>query len=127
MSGQTCIDGTATHPGSSTAQGHRAVHSDTECWARAQEFLTELIGCPPDDLLWDDTHHLQGHGHLNGCELIVIAPRDDAHHTVVLTAQDWDAVRRSSTDRRLDLLNACAITDHQRLVSAIRRSRAIAC
>ena len=52
----------------------------------------------------DGTFHLQGHGHLHGRELIVIAARDDDHQTVVLTAEDWDAVHRASTDQRRDLL-----------------------
>jgi hypothetical protein len=108
---------------SDSSDADRAVRPDSECWARASEFLTELIGSPPDDLLWDDTHHLQGHGHLHGRELIVIAPRDDDHQTVVLTAEDWDAVRRASTDRRRDLLNACAITDHNRLVTVLSDHR----
>ena len=98
----------------------RVVRSDSECRARASEFLTELIGSPPDDLQWDDTHHLQGHGHLDGHELVVIAPRDDLHQTVVLTAEDWDAVSRASIDQRRDLLATCAIADHNRLVAVLR-------
>ena len=107
--------------GSSDAD--RVVRPDIECWARASEFLTELIGSPPDDLRWDDTHRLRGHGHLHGRELIVIAPRDDDHQTVVLTAEDWDAVRRASTDQRRDLLNSCAITDNSRLVAVLSDQR----
>ena len=108
---------------SASSDDDRAVRPDTECWARASEFLTELIGSPPDDLLWDDTYHLQGHGHLHGREVVVIAPRDDDHQTVVLTAEDWDAVRRASTDQRRDLLNACAIADHNRLVAVLSDHR----
>ena len=92
---------------------------DVECRATASEFLTELIGSPPEDLLWDDTHLLQGHSRLDGLELVVIAPRDDDHHTVVLTAEDWDAVRRANADQRRDLLDTCAIADHKRLVAVI--------
>ena len=108
---------------SDSSDADRAVRPDSECWARASEFLTELIGSPPDDLLWDDTYHLQGHGHFHGRELIVIAPRDDDHQTVVLTAEDWDAVRRASTDQRRDLLNACALIDHNRLVAVLSDQR----
>lgn len=97
----------------------RVGRPDAVCRARATEFLFELIGSSLDDLLWDDTHHLQGHGHLHGRELVVIAPRDDDHRTVVLTAEDWDAVRRASTDQRRDLLDTCAIADHDRLVAVI--------
>ena len=106
-----------------SSDADRVVRSDAECWARASEFLTELIGSPPDDLLWDDTHHLQGHGHVGGRELIVIAPRDDDHQTIVLTTEDWDIVRWASTDQRRDLLNACAIADHNRLVSVLADQR----
>ena len=97
----------------------QAARPDIECRAKASEFLTELIGSPPEDLLWDDTHHLQGHSQLHGRELVVIAPRDEYHQTVVLTAEDWDAVRRANTDQRRDLLDACAIADHKRLVAVI--------
>ena len=108
---------------SASSDADRAVRTDIECWARASEFLTELIGSPPDHLLWDDTHHLRGHGHIGGRELIVIAPRDDDHQTVVLTVEDWDAVRRASTDQRRDLLNALAIADHNRLVAVLSGHR----
>ena len=98
----------------------RRVRSDSESQAIAREFLTVLIGTAPDDLEWDDTHHLQGHGHLDGHELIVIAPRDDQHRTIVLIAEDWDAVSRATADQRRGLLEACAIADHNRLVAVLR-------
>ena len=101
----------------------RTVRPDIECRAKASEFLSELIGSPPDDLRWDDTYRLQGHGHVRGCELIVIAPRDDDHLTVVLTAEDWDAVRQADTDQRRHLLDACAIADHNRLVAVLSEDR----
>jgi hypothetical protein len=104
---------------SDSSDADRAVRPDSECWARASEFLTELIGSPPDGLLWDDTYHLQGHSHLHGRELVVIAARDDDHRTVVLTGEDWDAVRRASTDQRRDLLNAYEIADRNRLVPVL--------
>jgi hypothetical protein len=113
----------ATTNTSASRDADRVVRSDVECWARASEFLTELIGSPPDDLLWDDTHHLRGHGHVGGRELVVIAPRDDNHQTIVLTAEDWDTVRRASTDQRRDLLSASAISDHNRLVSVLADQR----
>jgi hypothetical protein len=106
-----------------SGESDRAVRSDSECWAKALEFLTGLTGSPPADLVWDDTHHLQGHGRLHGRELVVIAPRDDDHQTVVLTTEDWDAVRRASTDQRRDLLDACAIADHERLVAVLSDHR----
>lgn len=99
--------------------GRRTIRSETECRARANEFLTELIGSPPEDLVWDDTHHLQGHSHLHGHELVVIAPRDDEHQTVVLTIEDWDAVRIAGAQHVRTLLDACAIADHNRLVAVL--------
>jgi hypothetical protein len=108
---------------SANRDAHRTVRPDIECRAKASEFLTELIGSPPDDLRWDDTYHLRGHGHLHGRELVVIAPRDDDHRTVVLTAEDWDAVRQAGTDQRRDLLDACAIADHNRLVAVLSEHR----
>jgi hypothetical protein len=113
---------TLEHPTSTTRNGGsavRAVRSDAECRAVASTFLIELLGSPPVDLLWDDTHRLQGHSHLHGRELVVIAPRDDDHQTVVLTAEDWDAVRRSSAGQRRELLDACAIADRNRLVAVL--------
>jgi hypothetical protein len=86
----------------------------------AWEFLIELIGSAPDDLAWDDIHHLQGHGHLDGRELVVIAPRDDLHRTIVLIAEDWDAVSRAGADERRELLEVCAIADRDRLVAVLR-------
>ena len=72
---------TTKHSTTSTSDSNnadRAVRPDGECWAKASEFLTELIGSPPDDLVWDATYHLQGHSHIDGRELVVIAPRDYA-------------------------------------------------
>jgi hypothetical protein len=93
--------------------------SDGECRRRASQFLTELIGSPPDDLVWDDTHRLQGHGHLGSHELVVIAPRDDDHETVVVTSEDWGAIRRSTGSQRRALLDAAIMRDHSRLVATL--------
>jgi hypothetical protein len=109
-----------------TKLAERAPRSDTECRARAQEFLVDLIGTPPDDLCWDRTHRLQGHAHVGGHELIVIAPRDEAHRTVVLTAQDWEQVRRAGSDQRRSLLGACAIADRSRLAAVLARGELMA-
>jgi len=112
-----------TTSNSQATDDQRHVRTDEECQAEACEFLTELIGSLPADLSWDETHHLQGHGHLDGRELVVIAPRDDRHQTVVLTAEDWDAVSHASSDQRRALLKKCAIGDHGRLVAALRPRR----
>jgi hypothetical protein len=93
--------------------------ADTECWARAWEYLRSLLGAAPDDLCWDGTHHLQGHAHVAGHELVVIAPRDEEHHVLVLTPADWDEIRRARPDERGELLRRCAIADHDRLVRVL--------
>ena len=49
----------------------------------------------------------------------MIAARDDDHQTVVLTVEDWDAVRRANSDQRRDLLDTCSIHDHDQLLTAI--------
>jgi hypothetical protein len=97
----------------------RAVRPDSACRARATAFLVELIGSPLDDLLWDNTHCLRGHGHLRGREIVVIAPRDDDHGTIVLTAEDWDVIRLASGDQRCELLERFAIVDHHRLIAVL--------
>jgi hypothetical protein len=81
-----------------------------------------LIGSEPDDLCWDERHHLQGHAHVHGKELVVIAPRDDDHHVLVLTPEDWDDVRRAHPERRVELLRRCAIEDHDRLTQVLATS-----
>jgi hypothetical protein len=110
-----------TSPGGSieAAAAGRVQRPDTECRARAREFLVDLLGAPPDDLCWDRTHCLQGHAHLGGRELIVIAPRDEAHSTVVLTTHDWEQVRRAGGDQRRSILGACAIADRSRLAAVL--------
>ena len=120
----TCVaPRNAQHLTWTTNGDHRATGSDIECQARASEFLTELIGSAAENLLWDDTYHLQGHSQLHGRELVVIAPRDEHHQTVVLTAEDWDAVRRATADQRRDLLDTCAIANHERLVAVMATTR----
>jgi hypothetical protein len=104
----------------------RVLRPDTECRARASEFLVGLIGGLPDGLTWDHTHRLQGHAHLGGRELVVIAPRDDAHSTVVLTTQDWDQVRLAGSEQRRSLLDACAIADRRQLAAVLANHRPMA-
>ena len=78
-----------------------------------------LLGTEPDDLCWDATHHLQGHAHVDGHELVVIASRDEDHRVVVLTPDDWDEIRRAPTGERGALLRRCSIADHDRLVQVL--------
>jgi hypothetical protein len=96
--------------------------TDPQCRADATEYLVGLIGSPPDDLSWDCDHHLQGHAHVCGCELVLIAARDEAHHPLVLTARDWDEIRRAFGDERRDMLRACAIESHDRLTEVLKAS-----
>jgi len=88
--------------------------------ARAYDFLVRLTGSRPETLTWDSTHRLQGHVHMAGHELVVIATRDATHRPVVLTAPGWDEVRRSSNEQRHDLIQSYAITDRSGLVAAMR-------
>ena len=131
MTATAATDGIATKDtdvtGNVFAGAVRNIRSDVECRAIASTFLTELIGWTPDDLVWDETHHLQGHSRLRGRELVVIAPRDDRHRPVLLTAEDWDAVRRANPEHRRQLLDERAIADRHQLVAALRsRQRAFA-
>ena len=71
-------DLTPVTPVTTTSTVERMQRTDTECRARARQFLIHLIGAMPDDLTWDHTHRLQGHAQLGGRQLVVIAPRDDA-------------------------------------------------
>ncbi len=88
---------------------------DSECQTAARRYLQDLMGMPPDDLVWDIDHHLQGHAHCAGHEIVVIASRDTLHQPVVLTPQDWDAIRRSAGPTRCEMLKACAIASGTRL------------
>jgi hypothetical protein len=99
--------------------------SDAECWTIATDYLRTLIGVVPPDLAWDDAHHLQGHAHVGDTELIVIAPRDDAHATVVLTAPDWEDVRRSAPDSRRSLLRERQIATRIRLAEVLATARGL--
>jgi hypothetical protein len=91
--------------------------SDEEGQARARAFLRRLIGAAPTDLRWDETHHLQGHVHVGDRELVVIAPRDDVHEPIVLTAEDWDEVRHAPGAQAGKLIRQRAIHDHDKLVA----------
>lgn len=103
----------------SSAAAGSARRDDLTCQCSAGAFLAELIGSAPDDLRWDGTHHLQGHAHCAGREIVVIAGRDTAHHAVVLTAEDWDAVRIAAPAERAIMLRTCSIDSHRRLVETL--------
>jgi hypothetical protein len=95
----------------------------TESRARARAFLTTVIGSQPDDLCWDEVHHLQGHAHVDGQELVVIAARDEVHRPVVLIAADWDEIRRNVQNRRT-ILAERAIANRAHLTAALASGRA---
>jgi len=95
--------------------------SVTECHALASNFLTGLIGSPPEALWWDTDHHLRGHVCIDGREFVVIAPRDSAHQPVVLTPLDWEQIRAASIEERSTILRSYAIADHDRLSAVLAR------
>ena len=103
---------------STQAPSVRRYKSVDECHAQATEFLTTLVGCNPVPVAWDATNQLMGHLCVRGRELVVIAPRDDLHRPVVLTVQDWAAVRRDSRAPGA-LIARCAIVDRTQLVAAL--------
>jgi hypothetical protein len=94
-----------------------------ESRARARDFLTVVIGSQPDDLCWDEIHQLQGHAHVDGQELVVIAARDELHRPVVLIAADWEEIRRNAQSRRT-ILDERAIADRAHLTAALAAGRA---
>ena len=94
----------------------------TESRARARDFLTVVIGSQPDDLCWDEIHQLQGHAHVDGQELVVIAARDELHRPVVLIAADWEEIRHNAQDRRT-ILEERAIADRADLTAALAAGR----
>ena len=74
----------------------RSVRLDDEAaHQRALELLAELMGpgCT-EHVCWDLDHHLQGHVDVDGRHVVVIAPRDDDHAPLVLSEDDWEALRR---------------------------------
>ncbi len=92
---------------------------DLECQTNAGKYLGTLIGAAPDNLCWDSIHHLQGHVRCAGREIIVIAARDDLHHALVVTLEDWQRIRVASGSERVEMLRACAIESHARLLEAL--------
>lgn len=69
--------------------------TDEQAHERALRHLAECEGTDcAERVCWDPDHHLQGHVDVDGRHLVLIAPRDDAHAPLVLSEQDWDAVRR---------------------------------
>jgi hypothetical protein len=95
--------------------------NDDEGQRRARLFLKQLLGDAPKDLCWDETHHLQGHVHIGSRELVVIAPRDERHEPVVLTAEDWDEIRHAPGEQAGELVRQRAIHDHDQLTAAVIR------
>jgi hypothetical protein len=108
---------TMEHTNSTEAAAFR--RADGECQANADQFLRGLFGAAPDDLVWDDVHHLQGHAHCAGREIIVIAARDASHRPVVLTVEDWDTIRHSFGCDRRELLRNSSIDSHSRFLEVL--------
>ncbi|HEY4333345.1 MAG TPA: hypothetical protein VGM78_12270 [Ilumatobacteraceae bacterium] len=93
--------------------------SEGQSQARATDFLKVLLGVAPAELVWDQTHHLQGHAHIGSRELILIAARDKAHSPVVLTAEDWDEIRHTPGEQASELVQRRAIRDHRKLLALV--------
>jgi hypothetical protein len=114
------LDPPHTAPQSSTitadVDGRRG---DDECQASAGAFLRELIGAAPEHLVWDGNHHLQGHAHCGGRELVLIASRDASHRPVVMTVEDWDTIRHSFGCDRAQLLRSSSIESRGRLLEVL--------
>ncbi len=66
---------------------------DDQAHALAHDRLTAVVGCDCE-IRWDAEHCLQGHVDLDGSHLVVIACRDVLHRPLVLTEDQWDALRR---------------------------------
>ncbi len=66
---------------------------DDRAHARAEAALSEVVGCS-HTIRWDDDHCLQGHVDHDGAHLVVIACRDAEHEPLVLSEDEWDALRR---------------------------------
>ena len=68
---------------------------DDQAHQRAERYLASVLGknfaC---EVHWDGDHHLQGHLDHSGRHLVVIAPRDDEHHPIVMSETEWDTCRR---------------------------------
>ena len=103
---------------STNTPGVRRYRPDDESHAQATKYVTELVGSAVGPVVWDTTNRLQGHLHLGGHELVVIAARDDVHRPVVLTVDDWAAVRRDGRSPGA-LLARYAIVDRTQLVAAV--------
>lgn len=68
---------------------------DAEAHELAMIRLAEVAGSAcTQHVTWDPDHHLQGHVDVGDTHLVVIAPRDDEHDTLVLSQREWDALRR---------------------------------
>lgn len=70
-------------------------YSDEQAHREALRHLAACVGTEcAHRVCWDPDHQLQGHVDVDGRHLVLIAPRDDAHDPIVLSEQDWDALRR---------------------------------
>jgi hypothetical protein len=102
-----------------TMEPSSARRDDVECQSSAGEFLTTLIGSAPEELRWDNVHHLRGHARCRGREIVVIAGRDESHHTIVVTRDDWETIRVAAATERSEMLRTCAIESHERLLEVL--------
>jgi hypothetical protein len=62
---------------------------------RAVQHVADALGLSaPPAVAWDADHHLQGHFEVAGSHMVLIAPRTSDHDPLLLTDEDWDALRR---------------------------------
>lgn len=98
----------------------RERRGDLECQRSACELLAAVTGSAPDCVQWDPVHHLQGHAYSCGHEIVVIAARDDEHESVVVTMEDWEAIRLATHPaERTGILRERAIRSHQRFLELL--------
>ena len=70
--------------------------NDDEAHDLAVRHLVGLLGAAtPPPVAWDADHHLQGHLDVAGRHMVLIAPRTPDHQPLLLSDEDWDALRRT--------------------------------
>ena len=68
--------------------------NDERAHELASFHLSLVVGADrTTEICWDPDHHLQGHVEVAGQHLVVIAARDSDHAPLVLSEDDWNALR----------------------------------
>jgi hypothetical protein len=80
--------------------GERIRLDDETAHERAVRHVADALGLSaPPPVAWDVDHHLQGHLDVEGRSMVLIAPRSSDHDPLLLTDEDWDALRRDHCRR----------------------------